>query len=388
LFLCIIPSMIKEKKTPPITVIYGSDPVTMTELILSAVQLGNSIPKGSSIGLKPNLVVPRPATEGGTTTPEIIEGIIRHLHSHGHHDIRIMESSWTASPTKKAFKVCGYQRISETYDVPLINLEDDEEVIYEHDGESYSVCASAIYTDILINVPVLKGHCQTHMTGALKNLKGCIPDSEKRRYHRAGLHKPIADLQKIIRPDWIVMDALRGDLGFENGGNPSTMHRMMVCRDPVLLDSYCCTLLDIPVSDVPYITRSAEAGVGELFDEKTADTVLLELNSPEDTYRVPSGTRPIPSMTDQRDACSSCYGALVKTLLDLDDRTFGRLLEQFEKNRSPLFAVGQAFSRNQHPEADQVLGIGSCTSSFPCHARGCPPTPEQVKNALERFFPE
>ena len=41
--------------------------------------------------------------------------------------------------------------------------------------------------DRLINIPVLKGHCQTAMTCSLKNLKGCIPNKEKQRYHREGL---------------------------------------------------------------------------------------------------------------------------------------------------------------------------------------------------------
>ena len=32
--------------------------------------------------------------------------------------------------------------------------------------------------DFLINVPVMKGHCQTKITCALKNMKGLIPNSE------------------------------------------------------------------------------------------------------------------------------------------------------------------------------------------------------------------
>ena len=32
------------------------------------------------------------------------------------------------------------------------------------------------------------------MTCALKNLKGCLPDREKRRFHALGLTKPIAAL--------------------------------------------------------------------------------------------------------------------------------------------------------------------------------------------------
>ncbi|HPK72359.1 MAG TPA: DUF362 domain-containing protein, partial [Vicinamibacterales bacterium] len=62
------------------------------------------------------------------------------------------------------------------------------------------ICNRALDAGFLINMPVLKGHCQTRLTCALKNLKGCIPDTEKRRFHALGLHKPIAALAAALRP--------------------------------------------------------------------------------------------------------------------------------------------------------------------------------------------
>ena len=104
----------------------------------------------------------------------------------------------------------------------------------------YRICRSVLELDGLINIPVLKGHCQTAMTCALKNMKGCIPNSEKQRYHREGLFQPIADLNEILRPDLILVDALQGDLNFEEGGNPFTLNFFMAALDPVLLDGYAC----------------------------------------------------------------------------------------------------------------------------------------------------
>ena len=46
---------------------------------------------------------------------------------------------------------------------------------------------------LMINLPVLKGHCQTLITCALKNNKGLIPNAEKRRFHTLGAassHRP------------------------------------------------------------------------------------------------------------------------------------------------------------------------------------------------------
>ena len=91
--------------------------------------------------------------------------------------------------------------------------------------------------DFLINVPVLKGHCQTKITCALKNMKGLLPNTEKRHFHAMGLHRPIAHLAKGIRQDFIVVDHICGDLDFEDGGNPVVKNCIMVSRDPVLVDT-------------------------------------------------------------------------------------------------------------------------------------------------------
>jgi uncharacterized protein (DUF362 family) len=97
--------------------------------------------------------------------------------------------------------------------------------------------------DYLINVPVLKGHCQTGMTCCIKNLKGCISDSEKRRFHTMGLMKPIAALGTVLKPALQVVDSVCGDLSFEEGGNPVVANRVMLGFDPVLVDSYGAKLL-------------------------------------------------------------------------------------------------------------------------------------------------
>ena len=41
------------------------------------------------------------------------------------------------------------------------------------------ICECAKKVDFMINVPVMKGHCQTKITCALKNMKGLLPNKEK-----------------------------------------------------------------------------------------------------------------------------------------------------------------------------------------------------------------
>ena len=129
-------------------------------------------------------------------------------------------------------------------------------------GMKLNICKYVSDIDFLINVPVLKGHCQTKITCALKNMKGLIPNTEKRRFHAMGLHKPIAHLNAGIRQDFIVVDNICGDLDFEDGGNPVVTNRIWAGMDPVLIDSYVCQVMHYEPEDVPYIRLAEKLGVG------------------------------------------------------------------------------------------------------------------------------
>ena len=65
-------------------------------------------------------------------------------------------------------------------------MQKDKGIERDCRGMKLNVCERAANIDFLINVPVLKGHCQTKITCALKNMKGLIPNKEKRRFHSLG----------------------------------------------------------------------------------------------------------------------------------------------------------------------------------------------------------
>ena len=81
--------------------------------------------------------------------------------------------------------------------VPFIDLQKDSSRRCRAYDMDIRVCEQALALDYLINMPVLKGHCQTGITCALKNAKGLLPNTEKRRFHSLGLHRPIANLNTL-----------------------------------------------------------------------------------------------------------------------------------------------------------------------------------------------
>lgn len=355
-----------------IYVMYGNKPKEMILEALSKLKIEDYIKKDALIGIKPNLVVAKPSTSGATTSPELVEGTIEYLKSKGFSNLLIMEGSWVGAKTSRAFEVCGYTKIAEKYGIPLIDLQKDAYREYDVDSMKINVCEKALKVDYLINMPVLKGHCQTKMTCALKNLKGCIPNSEKRRFHTMGLHKPIAYLNKALRTDLIIVDGLAGDLDFEEGGNPVQMDRIILGFDPVLVDSYVANLMGYDENEIPYIKIAESIGVGRCISSKEQ---VNELNENNNTKKIPY-SREIEKLSkyvNEKDACSACYGSLIHALARLDEK--GAL-----KNLKAKVFIGQGYKGAK----GIGIGVGNCTRGFAQNVPGCPPTAKDILEVLEK----
>ena len=272
--------------------IYGTDYKEMTKKILAASNLADRIgDREARIGIKPNLVVASPAQFGGTTHTEVVAGIIEYLQERDFHNIIVAEGSWVGDRTALAFDYCGYNTLSEQYGVPLVDTQKEKWHEVDCAGMKLQITDVVDRIDFLINVPVMKGHCQTKMTCALKNMKGLLPNKEKSRFHRMGLHKPIAHLQKGIHQDFIVVDHICGDLDFEEGGNPVVRNCVMAAVDPVLVDSYACHLMQYDVDEVPYVRLAERLGVGST-DLSKAEIIRLNGKS-EESDAVPGTLTPV-----------------------------------------------------------------------------------------------
>lgn len=354
--------------------IYGTEYKEMTKRLLNEAGLKDMIKEGSRVGIKPNLMSCIPADFGATTHPEVVAGIIEYLQENNINDITVMEGSWVGDKTSDSFDICGYYALSEKYNVPLIDTQ--KEKAFETDTPlKVNICNCLKNVDFLINVPVIKGHCQTNITCSLKNLKGLIPNAEKRRFHAMGLHEPIAVLNSCIKQDFIVVDHICGDLDSEGGGNPYYSNCVMVAKDPVLLDSYVCRLLGYTLDDVPYIKLAEKAGVG-ISDLSKLNMKTIDGDGVERDEELPI-THRIFKLKDKAtdvDTCSACYESLMEALAQLEEEG---LLEKFDSK----IMIGQG-NRGKSGE----YGIGNCTRLFKNSIGGCPPSAEDVYEGIKKWI--
>ena len=351
-----------------IVVSYGKDIVKNTCDVLAASDIRSYLKKDYAVSIKPNLVVARPASGGATTHPEVVEGIILFFKDYGVKNIKIIESSWVGDSTKHAYKNCGYEELSRKYNVCLIDLKNDKVKTLKSGDYKIEVCGEALNTDFLINVPVLKAHCQTRFTCCMKNLKGCISDDEKRRFHTLGLHKPIAALNALIKTGYCVVDGICGDLSFEEGGNPVEANRIIAGRNPLTVDSYCAELIGYKPDEIDYLVYGKQTGIGEYYSSKTE---IIELNAQYKPIRAIGVTRGIDKykgMVFEDAACSACYSSLIYALHRMGGkpRTDG------------VIHIGQGFKGKN----GDGLGIGNCTRGFAKCVAGCPPKATDIIEAL------
>ena len=346
--------------------IYGQDAHDMTVKLLEASRAHALVPAGGSVALKPNLVVAGSPDEGATTHAGVLSGCIEYFQGHGVKDISVIEGSWVGDQTMRAMRRAGYDKVCQRYDVPFFDLKKDATRPVRTAIGNIDICARALDAGLLVDLPVLKGHCQTAMTCALKDLKGCLPDREKRHFHAMGLQKPIAALAAALKPGLIVVDSICGDLDFEEGGTPVQTNRMYLGTDAVQLDAYGRSLMGLNPQDVPYVELCEQYGGGSA--SWSEDDVVL-LNHPSEAAGYPRPSGAVARLTKnvrENQACSACYAALVRAL-----HTTGA-------PQSETIYIGQGWQG----QALEGLGIGRCCKGATRCVMGCPPTAEAIANML------
>ena len=346
--------------------IFGQDAHEMTVRLLEASDAIRLVPSGGSVALKPNLVIAGTPESGSTTHPGVLSGCIVYFRDHGVQDISVIEGSWVGDETMRAMRTAGYDKVCAEYGVPFFDLKKDKTRPVQTAIGKIDICCRALDAGLLVDLPVLKGHGQTLMTCALKNLKGCLPDREKRRFHAMGLQKPIAALGAALRPKLIVVDSICGDLDFEEGGTPVQTNRMYLGTDAVQLDAYGCSLMGLDLDEVPYIELAEQYGGGKA---SWREKEIHSLNEPGEAAAYPKRTGIVAQLTrrvHENQACSACFASLVRAM-------YNTRLGQNEESY-----IGQGWRGQTLPG----IGVGNCCRGAEHCVLGCPPTAGEVAQAL------
>lgn len=223
--------------------------------------------------IKPNIVSHEPYPT--TTHPAVLETCLQLLLPAASKIIVADGSAWDAGDSKRIIENHPLKRSCEKLGVIIDDLlADGASKIRTQSGE-LEVSRMAFEYDFILSLPVLKSHSICGLTGALKNHIGFLSVAEKRRLHYSrNVHKVIAELNSIIKPDLYIVDAVETLINtneIRHGGRPHALGYMLAGTDPVSLDVLGFELLkkiepklkNKNYGDIPHLRQAIESGIGE-----------------------------------------------------------------------------------------------------------------------------
>lgn len=351
------------------------------------------IPRDRPVVIKPNLVYPIGWRSGVVSDTRLVRQLIEWLKSKGAGTIVMAEGPGLGVDAGLAFEKSGFTALSRETGVPLIDLNRAERRPVDWPGGK--IMLPAVLRDAYyVNLPKVKTHLNTLVTLGLKNQKGLLSPGDKKRFHKSGLHRPVAELLKASRPDLTILDgfvALEGD-GPLAGGRPVRLGAVLAGTDPLAVDAVGCRLMGIDPLEVEHLRIAHEMGLGDLEPEIAGDRLedcARKFKRPEMEMLRVMGLR------NQRTplACSLCGGAAREALF-----SSARNPAAWPKKLLPVlwrmvfgridFVYGH---RAQVPEgAGQVVAVGECTKHLKdlpgvIWVEGCPPSPEMLAEAFARI---
>ena len=241
--------------------------------------IGQFVKPEEKIVLKPNLLARALPQKAITTHPAVFSAVCRLLREEGYDHLSYGDSPGSPTTTPdKAAESAGIAEAAARYHLERADFLTGSVVSYPegHTAKSFYLCRGVQEADALINICKMKTHALERITGAVKNLYGCITGVNKATGHASYPNSDVfadmlADLNLCIRPRLHIMDGVVAMEG--NGpssGTPVNMNVLLFSADPVALDAVFAGLVHLPPEAVPTCVSGVKYGLG-VMDEGSID---------------------------------------------------------------------------------------------------------------------
>lgn len=236
--------------------------------------IGWSPSRGEKMLVKPNMITAKTSEQGVTTDPRIVKALVELLKENGAiPSVGDSPGSAYSGRASEVFEKTGMLQVVRESGAEFVQFESFPPKIVYIEGKLIDSIglASPIFNSKLINVPKLKTHAQTVMTGAIKNLAfGCIPSAGKSKLHAIGtsserMAKVMIDVYSVIRPLVTVniMDAvICMDGNGPSAGRVRKVGKILASTDALALDIVSFKMVGVIPRNVPYVREAMERGLG------------------------------------------------------------------------------------------------------------------------------
>lgn len=223
---------------------------------------------GQRVFIKPNLLKSSPPSAAVVTHPEIIRAVIKLVREAG--ATAMVGDSPGLGDLRHVCEKSGVLSIIEEEGALLADTDHAVKVKNNGQFHHFEIAQSVWEADAVINLPKLKTHGMMTITGAVKNLFGCIPGKRKAQWHlnagvnRAAFARMLVELCSLIKPRLTIIDAVIGMEGNGPGsGDPRVIGLVLAGQDPVAVDVVCGKIVGVQPSSLYTVKAAREAGIGE-----------------------------------------------------------------------------------------------------------------------------
>ncbi len=265
------PSARSESGNPDLSIARDENPSRATVKAIDAIGgMRRFVNPGNTVLIKPNASFMKPVDSATSTNPFVLKEIIRMCKECDASRVIIIDHTLQGD-AKACLRVNGIGEIAKNAGAEIIayGCEDTGHGITARIQGGYILNAVNIYpevlqADVVISVPKAKHHSSTGVTLGMKNFIGVTTHMSE--LHALDIHKAIADLNLLIKPDLCVIDA--STILLDNGpGGPGPIRRenaIIASHDIVAADSFACQFFGAEPKDIDYILLADKAGIGTM----------------------------------------------------------------------------------------------------------------------------
>jgi uncharacterized protein (DUF362 family) len=372
------------------------------------------LPRQARVFIKPNIVFWTGETNfpkyGVITTSRVVEDMVILLKEYGVEDILIGEGTALRIPNatehqEHAFEALGYGVLQKRYGVKLLNIwQRPFKKVDLGAGVILNFNADILESDFVVDLPVLKTHSMTVVSLGIKNLKGMIDISSRKKCHRTDpekdLHFMVARLADLMPPMFTLLDGI-----YTSERGPSidgTMHRsnlLVASADVLSADMVGATVLGHHPKDVPHLVHAARnrKRPADLSDVEVVGESIDKVRSPHQ-YDFPytsdnelplpmskMGVKGLSYYKYDLSLCTYCSG-MTRTVIYAIARAWqgepwddvevlsGKVMQPAAgKKKTILFGKCMCQAHKDNADIQEMIPI-----------KGCPPKPDSIAKAFQQ----
>lgn len=230
---------------------------------------GLNLSSSSTVLIKPNLLRASAPERGIITHPEVLRATIRLVKELGARPFVAELPGVGPTSTIEEAVACA-KNVCEQEGVEFRLFKKGGFRKVEIDGawaKEIRLPNDVFEADYIINLPKLKTHMLTTITGAVKNLFGLLPFSERRRIHALGAKKEFAqallDILSVVKPDFSIIDAIEAMEGHgPSDGHVVKLGYIIASKDAVAADAVACKLAGWNPQKIEHLALADSRGLG------------------------------------------------------------------------------------------------------------------------------